>query len=192
MGHAGEAHEPGADRAAARISDNASRILQEALVNAAHHAEASTLCANVVRENGTLRISVADNGRGFSFRGTYDLAALQQMQAGRGHVEGNRRVSALGGGLVISSSEAGAQGWTSPCRCRRWRADLPIRLLLADDHPIVLDGLDQLFRLENDFEVAGRCTHGKDVLPALLKLNPTFSCSTSGCQSTTVSPCCAR
>ena len=44
--------------------------------------------------------------------------------------------------------------------------------MLADDHPIVLDGLDQLFRLENDFEVAGRCARWKDVLPALLKLKP--------------------
>ena len=91
----------------AAISDNASRILQEALVNAARHAEASTLCANVVRDDGALRISVADNGRGFSFRGTYDLAALQQMQAGP--VTLKERVSALGGGLVISSSEAGAR-----------------------------------------------------------------------------------
>jgi DNA-binding NarL/FixJ family response regulator len=49
---------------------------------------------------------------------------------------------------------------------------MPIRLLLADDHPIVLDGLEQLFHLEGDFEVVGRCARGKDVLPALLKLKP--------------------
>lgn len=49
---------------------------------------------------------------------------------------------------------------------------MPVRLLLADDHPIVLDGLEQLFRLEPDFEVVGRCTRGKDVLPALLRLKP--------------------
>ena len=91
----------------AAVSDNVSRIVHEALVNASRHAEASVLCASVVRENGTLRISVTDDGRGFAFRGTYDLAALQQMKAGP--VTLKERVSALGGGLVISSSESGAR-----------------------------------------------------------------------------------
>ena len=31
-----------------------------------------------------------------------------------------------------------------------------IRIALADDHPIVLDGLEQLFNLEPDFEVVSR------------------------------------
>lgn len=49
---------------------------------------------------------------------------------------------------------------------------MPIRLLLADDHPIVLDGLEQLFRFEDDFQVLGRCQRGEDVVPALLRLKP--------------------
>jgi DNA-binding NarL/FixJ family response regulator len=49
---------------------------------------------------------------------------------------------------------------------------MPIRLFLADAHPIVLNALEQLFHQESDFEVVGRCTSGKDVLPALLKLKP--------------------
>jgi two-component system, NarL family, nitrate/nitrite response regulator NarL len=49
---------------------------------------------------------------------------------------------------------------------------MPIRLLLADDHPIVLDGLEQLFRLEEDFEVLGRCLRGEEVVPELLRLRP--------------------
>jgi DNA-binding NarL/FixJ family response regulator len=49
---------------------------------------------------------------------------------------------------------------------------MPIRLLLADNHPIVLDGVEQLFQLESDFEVVGHCARGEDVLPALLKWKP--------------------
>jgi len=49
---------------------------------------------------------------------------------------------------------------------------MPIRLLLADDHPIVLDGLEQLFRLEEDFQVLGRCLRGEDVVSELLRLGP--------------------
>lgn len=44
---------------------------------------------------------------------------------------------------------------------------MPIRLILADDHPIVLDGLEQLFRLEQDFEVVARCRDGEETLRAL-------------------------
>jgi two-component system, NarL family, nitrate/nitrite response regulator NarL len=49
---------------------------------------------------------------------------------------------------------------------------MPIRLLLADDHPIVLDGLEQLFRLEEDFQVLGRCLRGEEVVAELLRLQP--------------------
>jgi DNA-binding NarL/FixJ family response regulator len=47
-----------------------------------------------------------------------------------------------------------------------------IRLLLADDHPIVLDGLEQLFRLEADCEVVGRCRDGAETLRTLRALRP--------------------
>jgi DNA-binding NarL/FixJ family response regulator len=49
---------------------------------------------------------------------------------------------------------------------------MPIRVLLADDHPIVLEGLEQLFRLEEDFQVLGRCLRGEEVVPELLRLRP--------------------
>ncbi|HJW14735.1 MAG TPA: response regulator transcription factor [Thermoanaerobaculia bacterium] len=49
---------------------------------------------------------------------------------------------------------------------------MPISLLLADDHPIVLDGLEQLFRLEEDFRVLGRCLRGEEVASQVIKLRP--------------------
>jgi DNA-binding NarL/FixJ family response regulator len=49
---------------------------------------------------------------------------------------------------------------------------MPITLVLADDHPIVLDGLEQLFRLEPDFEVVARCRNGEEALAALRSLRP--------------------
>ena len=41
---------------------------------------------------------------------------------------------------------------------------MPIRLILADDHPIVLDGLAQLFRVEPEFVVEARCRDGEEAL----------------------------
>lgn len=39
-----------------------------------------------------------------------------------------------------------------------------IRVVLTDDHPIVLDGLEQLLLREKDFEIVARCVNGEDAL----------------------------
>ncbi len=49
---------------------------------------------------------------------------------------------------------------------------MPIRLVLADDHPIVLDGLENLFRLEPDFQVVARCVNGEECLDAVRRHQP--------------------
>jgi DNA-binding NarL/FixJ family response regulator len=52
------------------------------------------------------------------------------------------------------------------------RPDMRIRVALADDHPIVLDGLEQLFRLEPDFAVVARCRNADEALRALRREDP--------------------
>jgi two-component system nitrate/nitrite response regulator NarL len=47
-----------------------------------------------------------------------------------------------------------------------------IRLLIADDHPIVRDGLKKLLLLEDDFEVVGEATDGREVLDKVRELDP--------------------
>lgn len=47
-----------------------------------------------------------------------------------------------------------------------------IRLVLADDHPIVLDGLEQLFSTEPDLEVVARATSAQGALRALEEFRP--------------------
>lgn len=49
---------------------------------------------------------------------------------------------------------------------------MPIRLVLADDHPIVLDGLENLFHLEPDFQVVARCVNGEECLVAVRRHQP--------------------
>jgi len=49
---------------------------------------------------------------------------------------------------------------------------LTIRLILADDHRIILEGLEQLFRREKDFEVIGTATNGEDALAAVRTKRP--------------------
>ena len=47
-----------------------------------------------------------------------------------------------------------------------------IRLLIADDHPIVRDGLKKLLLLEDDFEVIGEAGDGREVLEKVRDLDP--------------------
>jgi DNA-binding NarL/FixJ family response regulator len=47
-----------------------------------------------------------------------------------------------------------------------------VRLVIADDHPIVLDGLEQLFRLEQGYTVVARCRDGEETLEAVRKHRP--------------------
>jgi DNA-binding NarL/FixJ family response regulator len=47
-----------------------------------------------------------------------------------------------------------------------------IRLILADDHPIVLDGLVQLFSAEQDFRIVACATDGDEALQAIRKFEP--------------------
>lgn len=49
---------------------------------------------------------------------------------------------------------------------------MAIRLVLADDHRIILDGLEQLFRRQEDFEVLGTCTDGEQALSAVRRYRP--------------------
>jgi two-component system, NarL family, nitrate/nitrite response regulator NarL len=44
---------------------------------------------------------------------------------------------------------------------------MSIRLVLADDHPLILDGLASLFLLEGDFEVLASCADGAETLRAV-------------------------
>ncbi|HUA83729.1 MAG TPA: response regulator transcription factor [Bryobacteraceae bacterium] len=47
-----------------------------------------------------------------------------------------------------------------------------MRILIADDHPIVRDGLKKLLLLEDDFEVVGEASDGREVLDKVQELDP--------------------
>jgi DNA-binding NarL/FixJ family response regulator len=49
---------------------------------------------------------------------------------------------------------------------------MAIRILLADDHPILLDALENLFGLQPDFQVVGRHLTGAETIDAVGRLRP--------------------
>src|SRR5580698_10174784 len=47
-----------------------------------------------------------------------------------------------------------------------------VRIVIADDHPIVRDGLKKLLLLEDDFDVVGEAGDGREVLERVQALDP--------------------
>jgi two-component system, NarL family, nitrate/nitrite response regulator NarL len=47
-----------------------------------------------------------------------------------------------------------------------------VRLVLADDRPLILDGLEHLFSSQQGYEVQARCKNGEEALAAVRRLRP--------------------
>jgi signal transduction histidine kinase len=93
------------DGSAVRLTGRACRelirIAQELLFNVRRHSGAERVEVRLSSADGTCKLEVADNGRGFDFAGRLDLAALHTMRKGPRVVQ--ERVRTLGGLLEIES-----------------------------------------------------------------------------------------
>jgi PAS domain S-box-containing protein len=77
------------------------RIAQEALRNVAKHAEARNVGVTLTRADGSVQLSIADDGKGF------DLAATREKGAGLGLVSIDERVRLLRGSVQIQTHRRG-------------------------------------------------------------------------------------
>ena len=50
--------------------------------------------------------------------------------------------------------------------------DLGMRVLIADDHKLILEGIKRALDQSDDFEVVGECSSGSQVLPMVGRTNP--------------------
>jgi signal transduction histidine kinase len=87
--------------------DEAFRIAREGVLNAARHADASVITVAFSAADGLLRLTIADDGRGFPFHGTYDLNALERMNQGPWSLK--ERVAGLQGNLELTSTDSGSR-----------------------------------------------------------------------------------
>ncbi len=95
------------ERISLALAHEIDRVVSEAMVNAAKHGHATRVAVTVGLDGSAVRVTVADDGRGFPFRGEYDFAALKALKIGP--VTLKQRVAAAGGSLYITSGEAGAR-----------------------------------------------------------------------------------
>ncbi len=89
------------------LADEVYLAIHEGLVNAARHAEASMVVLDVRLEDRSVKITINDNGRGFSFKGQFDQAALAKL--GFGPATLRERAVALNGSLTLDSTEHGTR-----------------------------------------------------------------------------------
>jgi PAS domain S-box-containing protein len=80
---------------------NLFRIIQETLSNAHQHAQATTVSLQMAIHEGSLELSIRDNGRGFDFK---SLPACQDKRRGIGLTSVRERAAALGGVCEIIST----------------------------------------------------------------------------------------
>ena len=89
------------------LANSVYRMIQEGVLNAARHADASVIRVEISVADGVLRVDIVDDGRGFPFRGTYDLNALNEMN--RGPLTLKERVGELHGDLELRSKDTGTE-----------------------------------------------------------------------------------
>src|SRR5258706_7073003 len=61
---------------------------------------------------------------------------------------------------------------TPGCQYQRSEAMEPLRVLIADDHPLFRHGLSTLLSAAPDFEVVGEATTGEEVMTQAATLQP--------------------
>ena len=82
-------------------------LVSEAVANAAKHASAKSVRVAASLGESEVRIDVADDGKGFPFRGRYGVKELTKMRQGPATLK--ERVTSLGGSLIVDSTDHGSR-----------------------------------------------------------------------------------
>jgi signal transduction histidine kinase len=82
-------------------------IVSEAVANAAKHASAKSVRVKARVHEGDVCIDVADDGKGFPFRGRYTVPEMARRNVGPRTLRD--RVTSLGGSMIVDSSDRGSE-----------------------------------------------------------------------------------
>ncbi|MCE5231430.1 PAS domain S-box protein [bacterium] len=162
------------------------QCVRELLFNVVKHAGVTEASITMGRIDSSLRIVVEDRGSGF------DPA---EMKAGSGEFSGlgllniQERLILHGGVLEIASAPgagtrititaplilheaAPAPAAEIPGRGAPAKPGQPIRVLIADDHAVVRDGLSQILQADPTVEVVGTAADGQQAIDLSVSLQP--------------------
>ena len=84
------------------------QIVRESLHNVQKHSKASRVTVAIGKQDGYFEVSVADDGTGFPFAGTYSLEELELLRLGPESIR--RRVRGLSGEMLLESQPGKGSG----------------------------------------------------------------------------------
>ena len=163
--------------------------VRELLLNAVKHAETNEATVELSQpDRVSLEVSVSDNGRGFN----PGQITTGEGGSGFGLFSITERISYIGGKFAIVSSPGKGARFSiivplGPDKLlvptfEKQRAGAIVRsntsesekarILLADDHPVMLEGLARLLANEPDFEVIGQASDGQHAVDVAGRLRP--------------------
>ena len=167
------------------------RALQELLTNVAKHAGVKSAKATLTWRDGKCSLTVSDQGRGFD---TAILDSSSPTTSGFGLLSLKERTSYMGGSFIIDS--APGQGCCSTLKIplNLTTSDMDdaissidqsgfpkddassatkgIRVLFADDHLAMRQGLIRLITGRPDIRLAGEAANGREAIEQALELRP--------------------
>jgi CheY-like chemotaxis protein len=166
--------------------------VRELLFNVVKHAHARSATVNVRRIDHHLQVIVSDQGIGFD---PSEMPAAGEGGRGFGLFSIRERVELMGGSLVIESNPGQGSRFIlslpvtpsakSPqaresivlTKAKAAPAEFPdpgrkIRVMLADDHEVVRQGIANLLDEQSDMEVIGEAADGQEAIELAAKLLP--------------------
>lgn len=167
--------------------------VRELLFNVVKHAGVAKAKACLSNRDGRIEIAVSDEGVGFN---PEQLLAAKQTNGGFGLFSIRERLELLGGSLKVESSPRKGTRFvlvaptanrsadnrietvvpvcpTAPnVHLKTAEAKNKIRVLVADDHAVVRQGLCTLLRCETEIDLIGQASDGKEAVELARQLRP--------------------
>lgn len=167
--------------------------VRELLFNAVKHGRVRSASVNLRRiDTGELQVTVSDRGPGFDPR---KVRPAGEMGGGFGLFSIRERLDLIGGRMAIDSTpghgsrvvltalpgrgekaavEVSAEppAADAPVQLTAPALGARVRVLVADDHEVMRDGLARLLGSEPDIEVVGQAADGKMAVDLARKLRP--------------------
>ncbi len=161
------------------------KAAQEMLFNVVKHARVREARLRLQRMQDELWLTISDKGRGFD-------PALSGRTTGFGLLSIRERIEFLGGRMRIRSAPGKGSTFVITVPDAASAATLPadslaapgpggprkrgggqrLRVLLADDHKVVREGLAVLLNEESDIEVVGQAANGREAVDLAHRLEP--------------------